>query len=143
MDGLEKALCSLSHRLRAVGERYSELEKQYGCKCNYLSKTYKELQFLYVDTGDLIEVHPDGTIKHMMFGEVVKPIKSSSSYLCVRIPKTDAPLFVHRLVADMWCEHPSGCNVVHHKDGDKTNNNYTNLEWTTQRENVLRSKRHG
>lgn len=40
---------------------------------------------------------------------------------------------VHRLVAEYFCEKPSEeCNVVNHIDGNKTNNIYTNLEWTTQ-----------
>jgi len=38
---------------------------------------------------------------------------------------------VHRLVALYFCEKPEGYNIVNHKDFDKSNNYYENLEWTT------------
>lgn len=46
---------------------------------------------------------------------------------------------VHRLVAYYFCEGYFDGAVVNHKDGDTKNNNYTNLEWCTQRENILKS----
>lgn len=45
--------------------------------------------------------------------------------------------FVHRLVALHFCEGYSEGMVVNHKDGNKQNNNYTNLEWVTHSENDL------
>jgi hypothetical protein len=44
--------------------------------------------------------------------------------------------YVHRLVAEAFCQKPDGCNVVNHKDRIRSNNNASNLEWVTQRENV-------
>lgn len=43
---------------------------------------------------------------------------------------------IHRLVAEAFCEKPEGCDIVHHKDGNKLNNDYTNLEWTTTKQNL-------
>ena len=47
---------------------------------------------------------------------------------------------LHRIVAFLYCENPyndySSEIEVNHKDGVKTNNFYTNLEWTTQQENI-------
>jgi hypothetical protein len=43
--------------------------------------------------------------------------------------------YVHRLVADHFCEKPEGSQCVNHKDGDKLNNHADNLEWTTYKEN--------
>ena len=48
---------------------------------------------------------------------------------------TKKTLYIHRLVADLFCDKPSGCNQVNHKDGNKKNNHYTNLEWVTAKEN--------
>lgn len=46
---------------------------------------------------------------------------------------------VHRLVAYLYCENPNNYNVVNHKDGNKLNNHYTNLEWCTAEHNEKHS----
>ena len=38
-------------------------------------------------------------------------------------------LYVHRLLALMFIDNPNNFKYVHHKDGDKLNNNLDNLEW--------------
>lgn len=52
-------------------------------------------------------------------------------------------LRVHRLVASAYCDgfRPDLC--VNHKDGNKLNNHYTNLEWVTKSENSLHAWRTG
>lgn len=45
---------------------------------------------------------------------------------------------VHRLVAFAFCEgRTKERNVVNHKDGNKTNNHFSNLEWCTTLENNM------
>lgn len=46
---------------------------------------------------------------------------------------------IHRLVASAFIENPNNYPVINHKDENKTNNAVTNLEWCTQRYNVLYS----
>jgi hypothetical protein len=50
--------------------------------------------------------------------------------------------YIHRLVADAFVDHPSGKDVVNHRDYDTSNNNAHNLEWCTQKENIAYSKIH-
>ena len=45
--------------------------------------------------------------------------------------------FIHKLVASHFCDGFSENLVVNHKDGNKLNNNYQNLEWVTRSENDL------
>lgn len=55
--------------------------------------------------------------------------------LC-RPGRTAKTIAVHRLVALAFIERPEGMNCVNHLDGDKKNNDPSNLEWTTQSQNM-------
>ena len=46
---------------------------------------------------------------------------------------------VHRLVGIAFLENPNNHPVINHKDGNKFNNNISNLEWVTHSENQLHS----
>lgn len=50
-----------------------------------------------------------------------------------RIKKTYYP---HQLVAQYFVENPNGYNRINHKDLDKHNNHYWNLEWVSQEQNI-------
>ena len=44
--------------------------------------------------------------------------------------------FVHRLVAAAFIENPTNHPVINHKDENKSNNSYKNLEWCTYKYNL-------
>ena len=65
--------------------------------------------------------------------KILKPSVNSSNYKKVVLDSKN--LYVHRLVAEAFCENPNQYNEVNHIDGNKWNNNYNNLEWVTKSEN--------
>lgn len=44
--------------------------------------------------------------------------------------------YVHRLVAQAFVPNPNGYTDVNHKDGNKQNNHYSNLEWCSRQQNI-------
>lgn len=53
--------------------------------------------------------------------------------------------YVHRLVASLFCHNPNPEEYiqVNHKDGDKSNNHYSNLEWVSPSSNIKHSHKEG
>lgn len=60
---------------------------------------------------------------------------SGYSYVTPRKDSIKYTLRVHRLVALHFIKRVKGKSHVNHKDGNKLNNHYANLEWCTQSEN--------
>ena len=50
---------------------------------------------------------------------------------------------VHRLVAKAFVPNPNGYPQVNHKDGNKHNNHFDNLEWVTGSMNLLHAHKTG
>ncbi len=64
----------------------------------------------------------------------IKPVKHPKGYMKVGLGKEGSE-YVHRLVAVAFVENPDNKPHVNHKDGNKENNLYINLEWCTPIEN--------
>lgn len=69
----------------------------------------------------------------------LKPQKDTDGYLQVVLSENGKRnyKFVHRLVAESFLYRPKGCTEVNHIDGCKANNDISNLEWTTRKDNML------
>lgn len=69
--------------------------------------------------------------------KVLKPSTTKNGYLNVILCVNQVKIhkLVHRLVAEHFIKNDENFAVVNHKDCNKKNNHYTNLEWVTVHEN--------
>jgi hypothetical protein len=81
-----------------------------------------------------------GNHKRKLEKMIMKPTNGAGGYSYIAINKKTK--LVHRLVAETFLEQPLNKNVVNHKDFNKSNNQVSNLEWVTQKENLSYSKTH-
>lgn len=76
-----------------------------------------------------------GSFSHTLEEKILTVHPDSSGYPTVVIGEGKSRYKknyrVHRLVAAHFLNKIEGCNIVHHKDNDKMNPFYSNLEWTT------------
>lgn len=78
-------------------------------------------------------------------GKVLKPCKTQDRSGCdegyyvvnLRQYGTSNVRFVHRLVAEAFIPNPTELPTINHKNGNKQDNNVSNLEWATYAENNI------
>lgn len=88
----------------------------------------------------------EGVVKDWRTGKIIKPEGSNKNH-SKRYPRCRVydpyrgefrSIVIHRLVALAWVlDRPLGAFFVNHKDGDKTNYHYKNLEWVTIKQNNI------
>ena len=98
-----------------------------------------EIWLPIAETDNAYEVSNHGRIKNRSTGKILIPRKTKIGYgrVCVVYSGKRRDVYIHRIVAQYFCNHPFGCDVVNHIDNNVSNNNSSNLEWVTQRTNVL------
>ena len=64
---------------------------------------------------------------------ILKPQKNGSKYLYVRIKGKNKK--IHRLVSQAFIDNIDNKPITHHKDNNKYNNDVSNLQWATAKEN--------
>lgn len=98
-----------------------------------------------------IEDHPmyaissEGEVMNKKSGAIkTLRLKYGYTHLGVMMPDRKKKwLSVHRLVAKAFIPTVDYTLVVNHKDGNRANNHYSNLEWCTQLENIRHAIRTG
>lgn len=107
---------------------------------------WKRMVYQGKDLGDFYLLSDTGCIKNARTGRLRKinvigkgyygcviSLGSRNSKVCVRI---------HKAVAETFIQNPDGKPEVNHKDGDKSHNDVSNLEWVTSKENMAHSVAH-
>lgn len=95
------------------------------------------------DMFDAYLVYSDGKVQNKNSGKFLKQETQRNGYKRVTLcHKGKTKRFtVHRLVAILFLPNPLGKPCVNHIDGDKSNNDLSNLEWATYSENEFHSYR--
>lgn len=90
-------------------------------------------------------IYKDGTIKSLLTGKnITKRIGPNGYYqinLCIN-GKCKTFMF-HRLIANAFIPNPDNLPCINHIDGNKLNNQLSNLEWVTYSDNTRHAFRMG
>lgn len=91
------------------------------------------------------EVSTHGRIRKMVNGRILITTNDSRGYPSVTVLDEcgQHTKNVHRLVAETFIPNPEGKRTVNHRDGNKSNNHISNLEWNTLSENLRHAYANG
>lgn len=98
-----------------------------------------------IDGFENYQISTSGKVFSLNKNKILKPNIVWSGYKMVRLYQNGwaKDYSIHRLVALTFVPNPYNHRVVNHKDGNKQNNYWLNLEWTTDSENQLHAIRTG
>ena len=111
--------------------------------------TVEHPQFVGVRTCEVFPsywIYDDGRLFSTKSHKFLSSRLNRKGYLCFQltIDSKNNVRPTHRLVALAFLSNPDNNKLqVNHKDGDKLNNHYSNLEWVTNDENMAHASRLG
>ena len=90
------------------------------------------------ESDKFYEISNLGRVRNGNTKKFLTPRPTQTGYLRVHISVGNGrkDFYIHRLVAEAFCDHPTGYDIVNHLDNNPSNNVATNLEWITQKQNV-------
>lgn len=113
-------------------EEFVEIE----CYPDYEISNYGNVRSL-----DRIVFHPNGNLR--LKGKPIKMRVKNYGYVSLTNNGVSNNFYIHRLVAIAFLPNPELKPQVNHIDGNKFNNNYSNLEWCTAKENLYHARKTG
>lgn len=93
--------------------------------------------FKKIENFENYSISDFGRVRNDKTGKFLKPYQKENGYLQIQMGRKTMPQYVHRLVAKAFIPNDEEKPQVNHKNGDKTNNTISNLEWVTASENSL------
>lgn len=99
--------------------------------------------FVKIDGFEKYEVSNLGKVRNMKSGRVLKPSLHKNGYLRYFLCENNKRkhLYLHRIIATAFIDNPEEKPQVNHIDENKLNNDLSNLEWCTVRENLIHGTR--
>lgn len=93
--------------------------------------------YLVSPEGNIMSIDYQGKARCRM----IKPFITHNGYQRVLLYNKEGKrkIFVQRIVAEVYCQKNTDGLQVNHINGIKTDNNYKNLEWVTNSENIKHS----
>lgn len=106
---------------------------------------YGKNKYKVFEDGTVVSLGRIGARGYIVKDKILTPHPNSNNYLRVsmNLSGKNKDYFVHRLVAECFIPNPDNKRIVNHKDGNKSNNNASNLEWATSSENNRHAFRTG
>lgn len=85
----------------------------------------------------LYKISNKGNVFSIKRNTLMHPTNNGNGYLIVGLTKnTRKNQYIHRLVANAFLANENNYKYVNHKDYNTMNNEYNNLEWCSQKDNV-------
>ena len=99
--------------------------------------------FVKIEGFEKYEVSNLGKVRNIKSGRMLKPHLNHNGYLKHHLYRHDKQkeLFLHRILATAFIDNPGKKPQVNHIDENKLNNDLSNLEWCTVRENAIHGTR--
>ena len=75
---------------------------------------------------------------------IMTPFDNGTGYKAISLAceRKRKNFYVHRLVGGAFIENPQNKKIINHIDYDTNNNSSDNLEWCSQKENIMHSVEH-
>lgn len=99
--------------------------------------------FVKIDGFEKYEVSNLGKVRNIKSGRILKPSLNNNGYLVHRLSEHNKQkqIYLHRIIAISFIDNSEGKPCVNHIDENKANNDLSNLEWCTIRENNIHGTR--
>ena len=98
--------------------------------------------FVKVEGFENYEVSNLGKVRNIKSGIMLKPyLNHGYLMLCLYGYNKRKNLLLHRIIATAFIDNPGKKPQINHIDENKLNNDLSNLEWCTERENAIHGTR--